>query len=104
MPKEKLNYERTERRSEASQLSGIGDHIEAAGWDEMQPLVRAHWNPDNYVQLSIEIDKSMVERSLKEQADDPHVTFWSVPMERGEIQNAVKVLRRARNQVFGADE
>ena len=104
MPKEKLNYERTERRSEEHPLPGSSDRIEGQVWDEMLPLVTVHWTPDQYAQLSVRLDAAQVKRLLDQAEDEPYLEFFTETLDRREMNNAVRVLRRARNAVHGADE
>lgn len=104
MPKEKLNNERSVRRTENSALPGTGDRTEGAAWDEMLPLVTAHWTPDQHAQLSVRLDAAQVKRVLEQAEGEPYVEFFTEQMDRREMNNAVRVLRRARNAVHGVDE
>lgn len=102
MPKEKLNYDRTEKRFTQEQ---VDSELTQVGYDEQQPLVTLHWNPDNYAQFSVVVDRAAAKKLMDEaEPQEATLTFWGMPMERREMQEAIRALKRARNQVFGADE
>ena len=104
MPKEKLNYERSVRRTEESVLPGTTDKVEGAAWDEMLPVVSIHWMQDNYAQYGVKLDTAQVKRVLAESPDASYLEFFTEALERREMNDGVRVIRRARNAVHGADE
>lgn len=68
--------------------------------------VQVGWHKDSWVQVSIEADRSY----LRFAADSPDAdtsarsTVYTPPLDRDEINKLIRVLRRARDQVFGRDE
>lgn len=100
MPKEKLNHERTEKRTNG----GLpGDPV----WDELVPTFSIHWQADNYMQIGVKLDVAQLIRLADEAKATPeqsYIEVFSGLLDRGEAQMSIRALKRARNQVFGADE
>ena len=108
MPREQLHFLRSERKTSESVVpTGVDSEpvITADAWDEFLPLVQVHWQPEDHVQFSVQVDKAALRRAVEENDDDSStVGFFTETLSRQELNNAIKVLRRARNQAFGADE
>lgn len=106
MPKENLNYDRVIEVTEGAPLPGelqFGKVNKVHTYHEQTPLVTLHWTSGQHAQLGIKLDRAAVERQLAEQQDGPVLEFFSETLERREMNDAVKALRRARDAVHGAD-
>lgn len=82
------------------------------------PMVGLHWDGKNeVVQLSLDIDWNVLQEMVKQRQELPdanfaddnsflrnRVTFYTGALSRDDLQRLVRVSRRARNAVFGADE
>lgn len=103
MPKEKLNATETIRCHEETEPNENG-MASASAWDETQPVVSLHWS-DQYVQFGIQLDIATVRRALAVLENGNLFTELYTPvLRRGDLNAAVKHIRRARNAVYGADE
>lgn len=103
MPKEKLNSARSERHHDSVITPGE-DGASVSSWDEMLPVVSLHWSK-NHAQLGIVLDISTVRRLLSSLEDGAStVEVFAPPLERWEMNNSIKTLRRARAAVYGTDE
>jgi hypothetical protein len=103
MPREQLNAAESIRCHEESEPDDNGN-VSAAAWDEMQPVVSLHWS-DQYAQFGVKLDIATVRRMLKTLEDGAIFTEVFTPaLTRRDMNTAVKIFRRARNAVHGADE
>lgn len=103
MPKEKLNNERTVRRGTEEELPD-GSYTEGHVYDEMLPLISMRWTPGQHAQFGVRLDAAQVRRVLEKAEGEPYVEFFTEILDRREMNNVVRVVRRARNAVHGADE
>jgi len=84
MPKELINHARTP--------------------DDTGMQATVHWSPETgEVQLGVALDASEVRTYLKT-ATETAVHWYTAPLTRREINQAIRALRRARDSVYGADE
>jgi hypothetical protein len=72
----------------------------------MKALV--HWGHAGEVQIGVVIDRKLISEYLadmdREKSPDTEIRWFTEPMNRYEVQNGIKALRRARDAVFGVDE
>lgn len=82
------------------------------------PMVGLHWDGKNgTAQLSLDIDWDVLQGMVKLRQDHPQadfadddsflcnrVTFYTGALSRDDLQRLVRVSRRVRNAVYGADE
>jgi len=82
------------------------------------PMIGLHWDGRNeVVQLSLDIDWEVLQEMVKARQENPdakfaddnsflrnRVTFYTGALSRNDLQRLVRAARRARNNVFGADE
>jgi hypothetical protein len=94
MPKEVINFARDERGSRGK---GVESSI--------------HWGGPtgaDYVQLGFEFDVEQMTGYLAGiatgGAPQRRGIFYTDPLERSEVQKLIRVTKRARDAVFGADE
>jgi hypothetical protein len=87
------------------------DRNEVADGHELheEPRLHVHWSPDENLQFSMELEVHQVEEYLadlkKEGGDMPYsISFYTPSLSREEAQKVIRVTKRARNAVFGADE
>ena len=66
-----------------------------------------HWGQAGEVQIGVVIDRKAISEYLADmdrtKSPDTEIRWFTEPMDRGEVQNGIKALRRARDAVFGAD-
>lgn len=141
MPKEYINYPKAEEIKDLQKSIGMPpkdndgklgpktyqfwesalyakDHGGNIEIDAPLPMIGLHWDGKNeVVQLSLDIDWSVLQAMVKVRQDNPtenfaddnsflhnRVTFYSGALSREDLQRLVRASRRARNSVFGADE
>jgi hypothetical protein len=67
-----------------------------------------HWGPTGEVQIGVVIDRKAISDYIadldKQKSPDTEIRWFTDPMQRGEVQNGIKALRRARDAAYGADE
>lgn len=82
------------------------------------PMVGLHWDGKNgTIQISLDVDWDVLQEMVKARQDNPNanfaddnsfllnrVTFYTGALDREDLQRLLRVTRRARNAVFGADE
>jgi hypothetical protein len=74
------------------------------------PSVDITWNRAGWVQISFDIEREQWIENAKEleaEGEQPYTVFrgiYSESLSRSEINNIIKVLRKARDQAYGADE
>lgn len=127
MPKEQINI--PARRVITEHGPGLKPGEWAMGWAqdgeglsegqhwENTPALDVAWGPsigdEKSMQFHMEVDADEVLRAaaeiqrLRDTPDVPGLTSWrfsTVVLSRTEAQKAIKVIRRARDAVYGADE
>jgi hypothetical protein len=111
MPKEKINRPKATGGSLACFVNGkpvppLSDTV--VGLDGS--VVQVGWHKDSWVQVSIEADVTYLRFAADTPDAEPNTsdsqrsTVYSPPLERDELNNLIRVLRRARDQAFGRDE
>src|ERR1700759_3592443 len=110
MPKENLNWDRILVRS-AGQLTVLRKRddvppvtADGSSMHEQALLVQLHWNPDNYAQYSVTLDKAAVQKALEEDPELSTIQLYGECLDRREMNEAIRALRRARGAVHGVDE
>src|SRR5215217_3981185 len=132
MPKETVHWgkqyvARTHKETEdtskwVEQLNYEG-HLEGQVWPDTDALVRSpkveiFWDrpneahlpldedPDGFVQIGMVIDEFELQQRIKEANDDSIQSrgFYTVKISRSQINEMIRVLKRARNSAYGADE
>jgi hypothetical protein len=88
----------------------LGD-IQPEGTALLQdPSLDVTWNRAGWVQVSIEMDRAkwlQMAQELVDEGEQPYTVFramYTDVLTRTEINNMIKVLRKARDQAYGADE
>lgn len=64
-------------------------------------------DPEGFVQVGLSVDRVEILRVAKELEKDPMISahgFFTRKISRAQINNAIRVLKRARNGAFGVDE
>lgn len=109
MPKEQINYPRTEKIYVDSSIDSPREEDAVAHVD---PALIVHWNPagddrSGLVQVST-VKYDQVKWSEYDEAPawprEPSAELFSPPLSRSEINAMIRVLRRARDQAYGRDE
>lgn len=94
------------------------DHDERIDISAPLPMIGLHWDGKNgTIQLSLDIDWDVLQEMVRIRQKQPtlefgddnsflrnRVTFYTGALSREDLQQLVRVSRRARNAVFGADE
>lgn len=111
MPKEKINHPETGRLWGIQWDPDKDEGDQPGAWADGQPTggedaqVAVGWHRESWVQVSIEACPGY----FRFAADDPdgedgRTSVYTPPLSRDEINKMIRVLRRARDQVFGRDE
>lgn len=94
------------------------DHDVDIKIDAPLPMIGFHWDgKGEVVQLSIDIDWDVLQEMVKLRQENPmdnfaddnsflrnRVTFYTGSLSREDLQQLVRIARRARNSVYGSDE
>lgn len=83
-----------------------GAWVEAAPQEiRRDAVVTVGWHKDSWVQISLEGEPSYF-RMAAEHPDisEERTSVYTPPLTRDDINKLIRVLRRAREQVFGRDE
>ena len=90
MPREQINWPRTD--------SAPDDQVQA----------HVSWLRDSHVQIGLECTAGFLRALLFENGqplpENKTVTVFTPVLNRSEINRTIRVLRRARDQAYGADE
>lgn len=105
MPKELINHSRVHETPAASNDLSVPDTVHryedpelAVSWSNLEA--------SEHVQVYLDTPVTYL-RSLADHVGDEarqRSKVWSVGLSRAEVNHLIRVLRRARNQVFGVDE
>lgn len=90
--------------------AGVGEpgEVPEGGHIDYAPGVELNWSRDQgHVQLSIEFPREQWIANAETLKDDPQVTkraIYTDSLSRYQINKLIKLLRRARDAAYGADE
>lgn len=101
MPREQINFPpllEPTPESPATPAHGI------KAWRDAS--LHVSWHPDSHVQIAVEMDVSYAQLAVDTPTDGEaaRTEVFVPPLSRGELNKLIRVLRRARDQAFGADE
>ena len=110
MPKEQINYP-----YHLTEVLEVGENGKRSPEVVVHrnPSLCVHWTKDQDVQISIEYDIETLRDLVAEydkggflgETEHPdRVKLYTPPFERSNLQKPIRVTKRARDDVFGADE
>ena len=104
MPKERITPQTSVKVRQGSTTPGDTGQE----YDVFEPSVLLTWRTSSegagHVQFCVEVDAAdMLKKAQVAQGDSHLMEGWGPPMNRGQINHLIRVLRRARDGAFGAD-
>lgn len=101
MPREQINFPQLVEPTPdypATPAQGI------TAWRD--PALHVSWHPDSHVQIAVEMDLSYAQMAIESptNGEAERTEVFVPPLTRNELNKLIRVLRRARDQAYGADE